>query len=224
MTLSIQKVSRHFAEKPRQKYKCPNCKSGSLVPDQSSFNTTQPNYSKFAHSHEDWYPDWIEYRFTFTCVCDKKSCGEIAYVAGSGTVGRRYDEKYQDEYYDNYRIQSFFPAPNLIHVPKDTPTDINSFLEKSFALYWVDVSAAANALRASLEALLDELQIPSTQKTSTGKMRRLNLHNRLEIWSKKQSEFAELCFALKEVGNLGSHGEDVREKHYFGAWKYMLMC
>jgi len=44
-----------------------------------------------------------------------------------------------------------------------------------------------------------------------------DLHGRLEFWSKKQSENAELCFALKEVGNLGSHGEDVSEKHYFGA-------
>jgi hypothetical protein len=217
MPLSTQQVSRYFAEKPRQKYACPSCKGGSLVPDQSSFKVTEPNHSKAAYDHEAWDPDWIEYRFTFKCVCDKKSCGEIAYVAGSGTVDQRYGEEDQAEYYESFCIQSFFPAPNLIHVPKGVPEDVKSLLEKSFALYWVDVSAAANALRSSLESLLDELQIPSSQKNSKGDTVRLSLHRRLRIWSDKQSDFAELCFALKEVGNLGSHGENVREKHYFGA-------
>lgn len=211
-----QKYSTHFAEKPNQKYTCPNCKQGSLVPDDTSFKTSEPAYSKSEHAHDDWDPDWVTYRFTFTCVCDKKSCGEIAHVAGSGAVGQWYSEENQAEYYESYCIKSFFPAPNLIHIPKGAPIDVTALLEKSFALYWVDVSAAANALRASLEALLDKLQIPRSQKSTKGKMVRLTLHKRLEIWSKKQSDFADLCFALKEVGNLGSHGEDVQEKHYFG--------
>ena len=216
MSSLIQKFSTHFAEKPNQKYACPTCKQGSLVPDKTSFKASEPAYSKSAHDQDEWDPDWIEYRFTFTCVCDKKSCGEIAYVTGSGTVDQWYSEEGQAEYYDVFRIKTFFPAPNLINIPQDAPTEVILLLEKSFALYWVDVSAAANALRASLEALLDELQIPRTQKSAKGKMVRLTLHARLEIWSEKQSDFADLCLALKEVGNLGSHGEEVRKKHYFG--------
>ena len=81
----------------------------------------------------------------------------------------------------------------------------------------MDVSAAANAMRASLEALMDQLKIPRTQKTKKGKIAPLSLHGRLAHLSETQKEYAELCFALKEVGNLGSHGETVREKHYFGA-------
>lgn len=42
------------------------------------------------------------------------------------------------------------------------------------------------------------------------------MHRRLELWAEHQRDIAELCYALKEVGNLGSHGEAVREKHYFG--------
>lgn len=81
----------------------------------------------------------------------------------------------------------------------------------------MDTAAAANALRASLEALLDNLKIPDTQENKKGENVRISLHHRLEIWSKQQTEYAELCFALKEVGNLGSHGDAVYEKHYFGA-------
>ncbi|WP_162896766.1 DUF4145 domain-containing protein [Ruegeria sp. AD91A] len=132
-------------------------------------------------------------------------------------MDQRYAEDYDTEYYDSFRIQSFFPAPEIVRIPDDVPSEVSSLLEKSFALYWVDVSAAANALRASLEALLDELQVPDTQKNKKGKTVPVSLHRRLEIWSQREKEFAELCFALKEVGNLGSHGETVREKHYFGA-------
>ncbi len=211
-----QKLSTHFADNPSQKYTCPTCKQGSLVPDDASFKELEPPHSKSEHNHEDWDPDWITYRFSFSCICDNKNCGEIAYVAGSGAVEERYSEKHQVERYTNYHIQSFFPAPSLIHIPKEASKEVTSLLEKSFALYWVDVSAAANALRASLEALLDQLKIPRSKKNTKEKVVRLNLHKRLEIWSTKQSDFAELCLVLKEVGNLGSHGEDVQENHYLG--------
>jgi len=131
-------------------------------------------------------------------------------------VSQWFDERGEQEYFDSFQIQSFFPAPQIIPIPKEVPFEVSELLEKSFALYWVDVSAAANALRASLEALLDKLQVPDTQNTKKGGTVRLTLHRRLDLWAQKEKEFAELCYALKEVGNLGSHGEAVREKHYFG--------
>ncbi|CAD0185302.1 hypothetical protein RUESEDTHA_02188 [Ruegeria sp. THAF57] len=64
---------------------------------------------------------------------------------------------------------------------------------------------------------MDELKIPTTQKSDKGKVVQISLHRRIELWAETHEDYAELCFALKEVGNLGSHGERVREKHYFGA-------
>ena len=213
----VNKFSRYFADKPLRRYICPRCKKGSLVPDQESFKVTEPPFSKAAHGHYEWEPSWIDYRFTYSCVCDRNSCGEIAYVSGSGSVYQRYAEDYETEHYDGFEIRSFFPAPDIIQVPEDAPREVSSLLEKSFSLYWVDVSAAANALRASLEVLLDELHVPRTQKNKNGDTVPISLHRRLDIWSQSEKEYAELCLALKEVGNLGSHGETVREKHYFGA-------
>lgn len=213
----LNKVSQHFAEEPTAKYVCPTCNKGELIPQKSSFSVTEPPFSKNAHSHEAWDPDWIEYRFNYICVCDRAGCGETAHVAGSGSVDQRYDENYDAEYYDSFRIHSFFPVPNIIQVPDDAPLEVDSLLKKCFALFWVDLSAASNAMRASLEALLDELKIPATKLNKKKQNVRLNLHQRLDIWSKHEKEYAELCVALKEVGNLGSHGETVREKHFFGA-------
>ena len=217
MTAKISRVSKYFADKPNFEFVCPTCEKGLLAPDKSSFVVTEPTYSKSAKKDEEWDPDWITLRFNLTCECNRKSCGEISHVSGSGQLDQRYDGLDQSEWYNSFCIRSFFPAPNLIQIPKGAPKNVVSLLKKSFALYWVDVAAAANALRASLEALLDELQVPETQKNAKGETIRLNLHRRIEIWSKQQNEYAELCFALKEVGNLGSHGESVSDKHFFGA-------
>lgn len=208
---------KYFSDAPDFEYLCPQCKVGFLVPDKDTFKSMEPAYSRSAHSHEAWDPDWVTYRFTVTCVCTKKDCGELAFVSGTGSVDQRYDYEGQPEYYDSFSIKSFYPAPRLCYVPDTTPEKVEELLEKSFALYWVDTAAAANALRASLEALLDELKIPSHKINTKGETVFIALHFRLEAWAASNKDHAELCLALKEVGNLGSHGDTVKPKHYLGA-------
>lgn len=216
MALAVS-APKYFSDAPDFEYLCPRCDVGFLVPDQDTFKSTEPPYSRGAHSHEAWDPDWITYRFTVTCVCTKKDCGELAFVSGTGSVDQRYGDDGTPEYYNQFSIRSFFPAPRLCHIPADTPTKVEECLKKSFSLYWIDTAAAANALRASLEALLDELKIPSHKKNAKGETVYIALHSRLESWSASDKDHAELCFALKEVGNLGSHGDLVKSKHYFGS-------
>lgn len=214
MTISAPK---YFSDLPEFEYLCPTCNVGFLVPDQSTFKSTEPVHSKIAHSHEAWDPDWISYRFTVTCVCTKKDCGEHAFVSGTGSVDQRYGDDGHPEYYDHFSIMSFVPAPRLCHIPAGSPEKVVQYLEKSFALYWVDTAAAANALRAGLEALLDTLKIPRHKKNSKGETVYIALHARLESWAASDKDHAELCLALKEVGNLGSHGDAVSAEHYLGA-------
>ena len=162
----------------------------------------EPAYSKSAHKADEWEPDWITYRFTVTCVCTKKECGEVAFVSGSGSVDQRYGYDGSPEYYDHFAIKSFFPTPRLSYIPPETPNEVEALMDKSFALYWLDVGAAANALRASLEALLNELKVLSHEKNKSGNTIRMTLHRRLEVWATTEKDYAELCLALKEVGNL----------------------
>lgn len=214
MTLAAPK---YFSDEPNFQYRCPQCDVGFLVPDRRTFNSTEPAYSRNARTDEAWDPDWITYRFALACVCTNKDCGEVAWVTGTGSVSQRYDNDGQPEHYDHFSIGSFCPAPRLCHVPAGTPPKVVECLEKSFAVYWTDTAAAANALRASLEALLDELKIPSHKKNAKGETVYIALHSRIEAWSALNKDHAELCLALKEVGNLGSHGESVRPKHYLGS-------
>lgn len=208
---------KHFSDSPDFEYLCPQCGTGFLAPDQSTFKSTEPEYSRNAHSHEAFDFDWVTYRFFVICRCTKKDCGELAFVSGTGSVDQRYGDDGGAEYYNHFSIRSFFPAPRLCHIPTDTPKTVRECLEKSFSLYWVDTAAAANALRASLEALLDEIRIPRFKKNRKGETIHIALHHRLESWSVSDQDHAELCVALKEVGNLGSHGDSVKSKHYLGS-------
>lgn len=210
-------IPRSFADKPTTKYNCPKCKDGQLVPLKESFVFEEPKHSKDAHSLEEWDPDWIEYRFIFKSVCNNDACGEVAIATGSGRVDQRYDYEHEAEYYERFQIRSFFPAPYLINIPEATPDEVREQIEKSFALFWPDLGAASNSLRASLEILLDQLKLPRTMIDKKGSEQRLSLHRRLEIWGEKDKEHADLCLVLKEVGNLGSHGDYVQPKHYSGA-------
>lgn len=217
MTSLATQFSKYFVGDPTQKYTCPSCGRGLLVPDKSTLFDVEPAFSERAHQLEEWDPDWIERRFSYRSVCNNDDCKEVATVSGRGGVDQGYDYNGDSEFYDFRRIETFFPAPDLIAIPRDAPQAVETLLKKSFVLYWVDTSAAANAMRASLEALMDEMKVPTTQKTKKGKIVPLYLHSRIELWSKTHQEYANLCLALKEVGNLGSHGEAVREKHFFGA-------
>lgn len=208
---------KDFSDAPRFKYLCPKCGEGTLRPKRDTFKTLEPQYSKNEHKSEAWEPEWITYRFTLMCVCDEEGCGEVAFVSGNGSVDQRYDEDELPEYYDRFIIQSFYPSPDLCYIPAKTPSRVASFLKKSFLLYWTDTAAASNALRASLEALLDEMEIPKRKTGSNGKTNYLALNSRLNAWSAIDMNHAELCRALKEVGNVGSHGEAVETKHYLGA-------
>ncbi|WP_299025175.1 DUF4145 domain-containing protein [uncultured Sulfitobacter sp.] len=219
MKSASRTIPRYFSDKPTARYICPECKDGQLVPLKDSFEFEEPKYSKQAHGLEEWDPDWIDYRFIFKSVCNNEACGEVAIATGSGSVDQRYDSEHEAEYYERFQIQSFFPAPYLIEIPEATPLEVRELIEKSFTLFWPDLGAASNALRASLEVLLDKLKLPRTMIDKKDKEQRLSLHRRLEIWGEKEKEHADLCLALKEVGNLGSHGDDVQPKHYAGVLK-----
>lgn len=187
------------------------------MPVPESFTKVEPKHSEAAHGHEAWDPDWIEYRFSFKCICSLKTCGEVAFVSGSGSLDQRYDYDGNAEYYDYFRIRSFHPAPYLIAIPDSAPEMVIEMLERSFSLYWPDTSAAANALRTSLEYLLDALKIPRDQKGKDKKTNRISLHARIELAVNQQPAFSELFLALKDVGNLGSHGDDVTDAHFSDA-------
>ena len=84
-------------------------------------------------------------------------------------------------------------------------------IEKSFSLFFCDAPSAANHVRVALENLLTHLKI---KRFEIRRKRRtfLALHRRIELLPSKFKHLQDLFFAVKWLGNAGSHSEKVVSK------------
>jgi hypothetical protein len=195
------------------RFRCPSCDKGRLLPDKDGLQIAETQFSKNAGKHPDWEPDWDVERFSLRLTCDNEACGEIAHVTGDTTVAEYFDEDLENwALVSLLRPKSFFPAPPIIEVPKEVPAEVSAEIDKSFALFWVDLSAAANRLRVSVELLLDNFKVPRNGIDKNGKPTRLDLNARIALFEKTDPEHAPTLSALRMIGNLGSHGDEVNRE------------
>nr|WP_284709341.1 DUF4145 domain-containing protein [Marinobacter sediminum] len=68
-----------------------------------------------------------------------------------------------------------------------------------------DPASAANIVRRSLEALLDELEVEKVN----GKGKKLNLFQRIALFEHQVPDLTGMLNAIRFVGNEGSHSGDV---------------
>lgn len=183
---------------------CPRCLHGRILRSEKSVRTIEPKYSKDARSHDAWEPEWITERFVAVLKCDNPKCGEIVVVSGETQIVGEEDEEHGFVYVSQLVPKSIFPAPRIIDVPKETPSQVKREIELAFQLYWSDLGASANRLRSSVERMLDEFGIAKTITTG-GKKRFRPLASRIDLFAHQKPAFKDSLDALRHVGNLGTH-------------------
>lgn len=185
---------------------CPTCQTGSLSLNKSNLKIVETGSSVRARSHDAWEPEWVENRFSGLLVCQNRECGEIVAVGGRTELIEDLDwEQQVQNWVDAYHPIFVVPAPPIFPLPGECPEVVASELRKAFSLYWSDPGSAANRLRAAAEALLTERKIPRTAKAKKSGRIPLNLHARIEKFKQTAPESADYLFAIKWVGNAGSH-------------------
>ncbi len=211
-------VDEEFSES----YPCPRCPKGYVRRGENPVVLIEPHHSIREHSSEEWDPDWIRMSFTTMLTCDNASCGELVAVSGRASVDPY--EEYNDEgesidsgYNTVLRPVSMFPAPPLFPIPRSFPKKVQEELRLAFQLFWADLSASTSRLRTSLERVLDAKGIATGIPDKNGKLRRLSLFDRIDLFEKasQDTEIAESMTALRVVGNLGTHGDEVTQGDYF---------
>lgn len=206
----------HFPHFP-----CPKCDKGRVRHDGKTVQISEPTYSTKDRDHPDWEPGWDVERFSLQLICDNGSCGEMVVVSGDTSLVEYYDDEDDRWVYSSYlRPRAMFPAPLTIEVPSQAPRNVRDNIRLASSHYWFDTSAAANRLRASVEFLLDFLEIPrETVNASSGKANRLDLNARIAHYEQSNAEHAPSLTALRVIGNLGSHGEDVQQEAILDAFE-----
>lgn len=183
-------------------YHCPKCNIGLLRIKKDHFEKYTTIDVTEATRHPEFEPEWIEYIFNCVFECNNDKCDGKVLCTGRGGVGfdievDDYGQQYQ-EFDDYYQPLFFHPNLKLITIPKDTPTNIEKILNQSFELFFTSPSAAANLVRISIEEILTNQGVESTR----------NLHRRIEKLPEKYQAVKDHLFALKWLGNAGSHSDE----------------
>lgn len=213
---------RHVDANFSNSYPCPRCNKGRVRRGDNQIFLVEPHHSKREHGSDDWDPDWIRMSFATILICDNSSCGETVAVSGCAGVEYHYHYGYNGEpeesgYETWLKPVSMFPAPPLFPIAKALPRKVKEELKLAFQLFWTDRSASTSRLRTSLERVLDDQGVATSEPDKSGNMRRLTLFERIDRFEKasKDTDIAESMTAMRIVGNLGTHGDEVVEGDYF---------
>lgn len=204
---------------------CPSCNKGPLKVKANTFHAEETKKSKRQHNDKAWNPEWIGYVYSCLLECTNSKCKDTVASSGFGYVD--FDIDY-DEYgspeqkWDDFFIPEYFtPQLNIFCPPKSAPKNVVKEIEKSFSLFFSDPPSAANHLRIAIEDLLTFIKI---KRYEVKKKRRvlLSLHRRIELIPKKRGHLQDLFFAVKWLGNAGSHsGEAVKKDDVLDAYEIM---
>lgn len=175
-----------------------------IIPE--SWNFREPRHSSISQRQEDSTPFDIYERYVALLQCDLTRCGEIVAALGELDHDLGYDEEGGQTFDRWMRPTCFSPPPPIIVVPKGVPRKTAQEVERAFGLYWFDLPAAANALRTSVEKLLDDFAIPRDRTNKKGGKAWLKLQERIDLFKTNAPEYVDSLDALRIVGNLGSHG------------------
>jgi hypothetical protein len=86
MTFDYTLWKKDFSPDSVPKFPCPSCEHGRLQIEKETLRIVEAQYSKAAHSHVAWEPDWNVQRFSMTLRCNIDTCGEIVIFSGDAPV------------------------------------------------------------------------------------------------------------------------------------------
>lgn len=220
MAIERTRWKESFTKDYGPNWPCPRCKR-SLNLDKESVRIAETVNSRTSRHSEDWDPDSLEERFVCLLKCSSTACAEPVSILGYTTYEPAYDEAGHIEWDQRLHAKFVFPAPDFFALPRRCPSKVSEEVRRAFALFWADREAAANRVRTSVEYLLDSLGIQKSQKTAGGKMRKLNLHERIVLFQKVQPAVGAQLLAIKWIGNAGSHPEELSDDDLFDAFEML---
>lgn len=218
-------LKTYFTKDSCADFLCPTCLSGYLSIEDNSLQTQYDAKAKKLSDEEKWrYEEQINLVFTLFFICSNKNCRESIAAIGSWGNEEFYDDDFDgDSLSDKWWVQetfrpvAFYPPVPLIELPKRLPDNIKDELYRSFKLFWMDLAACSNALRTTVEVLMDNFNIDRT-KTKDHKI--VDLHQRIEKFTKTiNSEIGDFLISIKWVGNSGSHSSQLNLEYLSNAFE-----
>jgi len=221
-------LKTYFTRNTSEDFLCPTCLIGHLSIENNSLQIkSTAEFNKLSPEHQNYVEAYniLELPFTVFLSCSNKNCNENVAVIGKTKDENFYNPPHPDPDIDTsvvietFRPIAFYPPVPLIELPKRLPDNIKDELYRSFKLFWGDLAACSNALRTTVEVLLDNFNIDRT-KTKDHKIVELSLHQRIEKFTKTiNSEIGDFLMSIKWVGNSGSHSSQLNFEYLSNAFE-----
>lgn len=193
---------------------CPTCNSSVLKLAEGKDFLLKHDSMTEQFKQEDWFDVVEHWTYTFTSIltCSNDKCKEVVTCSGTGFVEQDYytnqDGQPDWKYIEYFKPKFFYPALHFFKIPENTPEDVSKAILESFSLFFTNKSSSANQIRIALECLLTHLKIKRFNIRAGRSRQRLNLHERINLLPNKYQDIKDLCFAIKWLGNSGSHSSE----------------
>lgn len=184
---------------------CPNCSSGYV-----RFNepvTAESYQSRRERGNEAWDPEWIHGTFIVEGTCENNECQLSVHGTGDYRVDwssrtQEFDDR-GPSYSEYFKLTHLHPPMLMMPIPKAAPEEIQAGILRASRVLFADPGLAATALRATVERFLTSEGIAGGANGSFK-----NAHDRITEWSgpdPRRASTADLLFAVKWLGNAGTH-------------------
>ena len=201
-------------------WNCPTCSTGRLA--LVGAFSMKDDAATQRDKDEEWF-DAEHAHYVFNGLLQCGNCAEHVVVAGDGIVEEDYG--FHERNYYNVLTPKFFYPPLKIIEPNTNdkvPTDVKTYLDKAFQVFWCDADSCVNRLRTVLEYVLDDLGVDRVN----GKGDRLPLASRIEQFvDPKFAHVKDAMTSLRHMGNDGSHGSiDIQRHELLLAFSVIKYC
>jgi hypothetical protein len=110
--------------------------------------------------------------------------------------------------------------PHIITIPPKLYDDVEGELIKSFETFWRNPESCANSMRNSLDKLMINLGFASNEADGS----EINLHQKIELFSKGHPELGAHLMSVKWLCNTGSHGRRISHEELLDAYEIYEFC
>lgn len=183
---------------------CPACGKPTLELIPNCFHTERTSSAQHQYENdEEFGPEDDEDVFSCLLRCSQRNCHQPVSVSGIGYFDREYGDSHnhRDFHYVGIYSPRYFYPPLVLFTPcKSYPAQIKFQLKEISSQLPGHPQAAINALRTTLEIVLDHFEIP---RKDNGKY--LSLAKRIELIPESYSYIEAGFEAMKWLGNTGSH-------------------
>jgi hypothetical protein len=213
--MNIKESWFDFSKSNPPDWECPTCKKGILNFHEKDFIQNESSASIKLREVDVHDSDWIRYSFSAKLTCSNSRCNEVVMVVGEGRVDWvpviNEAGNPDQEYGEFFRPHYFQPNLQPIHIPERCPKYVQIALQEAFKVMFVNFELACNKLRVAVEYIVDGLMDKGGKAISRKKVNgKFNpLDDRIKEIYHECDYFQNFLFAIKWMGNAGSHEVDV---------------